>query len=92
MDLANTLCEEERVNLLARDDGRNIRRAYRIERSVDLFGHHIVEWQWGRVGTAGQARQVSFAERTAAVQLVRTLLRRRDSAPRRIGVTYRPCP
>lgn len=92
MDLAISLSEDENIRLLARDDVRNIRRGYRIERSVDLFGHHIVEWGWGRVGTAGEARQVSFAEQTAAVQFVRTLLRRRDSAPRRLGVPYRPCP
>jgi predicted DNA-binding WGR domain protein len=78
------------VRLEARDDSRNIRRGYRIERSIDLFGHHIVEWWWGRIGTAGQSRRLSFERSEHAAPHVSALLRRRDTAPRRLGVPYAP--
>jgi predicted DNA-binding WGR domain protein len=88
MGLADDLADGGRVHLVACDEARNIRRGYRIERSVDLFGHHIVDWSWGRLGTAGQSRRVSFAEDGEARRFVRSLLLHRGTAPRRIGLAY----
>jgi predicted DNA-binding WGR domain protein len=68
MSLADQLADAPHIRLVACDEARNIRRGYRIERSVDLFGFHIVDWSWGRIGTAGQSRlnsscaACSFAE------------------------------
>ena len=68
--------------------GRDRRLAYRIERSVNLFGFHIVDWNSGRIGTAGQFRRVAFSCGNQAQQFVRSLLLRRDTAPKRIGIAY----
>jgi len=54
-----------------------------------LFGSVIVEYGWGRIGTLGQKRTVSFAQEDDAERFVRSRLRERASARRRIGVDYR---
>jgi predicted DNA-binding WGR domain protein len=77
-----------RVRLQAVDQSRNIARGYEIEASPDLFGHWIVALHWGRLGTRGQSRSISFADPQAASRFVRVTLRRRASAEQRIGVAY----
>jgi predicted DNA-binding WGR domain protein len=74
--------------LEAIDRPRNIARRYVVALSEDLFGSAIVEFSWGRIGTRGQSRKVSFAQRPDADRFVEQLLRRRAGAPRRIGVVY----
>lgn len=68
---------------------RNIARRYTVALSRDLFGASIVEFAWGRIGTKGQGRAVSFTCADEAARFARQLLRRRASAPKRIGVPYR---
>jgi predicted DNA-binding WGR domain protein len=68
---------------------RNVARRYTVALSRDLFGASIVEFAWGRIGTKGQGRAVSFASEDEASRFARQLLRRRASAPKRIGVPYR---
>jgi predicted DNA-binding WGR domain protein len=68
---------------------RNVARRYTVALSRDLFGASIVEFAWGRIGTKGQGRAVSFACEDEAARFARQLLRRRASAPKRIGVPYR---
>jgi predicted DNA-binding WGR domain protein len=68
---------------------RNVARRYAVALSRDLFGTSIVEFAWGRIGTKGQGRAVSFACEQEAACFARQLLRRRASAPKRIGVPYR---
>ena len=60
---------------------RNIARRYTVALSQDLFGASIVEFAWGRIGTKGQGRAVSFACADEAARFARHLLRRRASAP-----------
>ena len=79
-----------RLELVAVDQERNIARRYVIELVEDLFGHHVLETAWGRVGGWTSAKQVSFADRAEADRVVGYHLRRRASAERRIGVAYRP--
>ncbi|MGL5840145.1 MAG: WGR domain-containing protein [Sphingorhabdus sp.] len=76
--------------LQALDPSRNIARGYRIEASIDLFGHWIVDLHWGRIGTRGQGRTVSFADGGKAEAFIRKVLQRRASAPKRIGINYTP--
>ncbi len=76
------------LRLQAIDTARNIARGYAIHAAVDLFGHWIVDLHWGRVGTRGQGRKLSFALEQDAARFVRSTLARRDSAKRRIGVGY----
>ena len=78
--------------LEAVDRPRNIARRYSVALSRDLFGSSIVEFSWGRIGTRGQSRRVSFAQLRDADRFVAQLLRRRAGAPKRIGVAYREVP
>jgi predicted DNA-binding WGR domain protein len=79
-----------RIHLQAIDPARNIARDYRIEATTDLFGHVIVELHWGRIGTKGQWRALSFAETKDATRFVQAVLARRKRAKSRIGVAYLP--
>ena len=83
-----TALDDRFIWLEAVDLGRIIARPYAIALSQDLFGSAIVQFSWGRIGTRGQSRTVSFAARQDADRFVAQLLRRRAGAPRRIGVGY----
>jgi predicted DNA-binding WGR domain protein len=85
---SGTALDDRFIWLEAVDRGRNIARRYAIAQSQDLFGSAIVQFWWGRIGTLGQSRTVSFAVRQDADRFVAQLLRRRAGAPRRIGVGY----
>ncbi|AKH44313.1 putative DNA-binding WGR domain protein [Altererythrobacter atlanticus] len=77
------------VHLRAVDPARNVARRYEIVATAGLFGEIIVQVDWGRIGTRGQSRRLSFPSEGEAGDYVRTLLRRRNTAHRRIGVAYR---
>ncbi len=83
------LAAEPQIMLQAVDPSRNIRRAYRISRTPDLFGWQIVSWSWGRLGCQGRQRARAFEDEADAIAFARQLLARRTSAPGRIGVAYR---
>ena len=68
---------------------RNVARRYTVALSRDLFGATLVEFAWGRIGTKGQGRAVSFACADEAARFARQRLRRRASAPKRIWVAHR---
>ena len=65
------------------------RRAYEIHVGSDLFGQLVVTIDFGVIGTRGQRRVHLVADIADAQVVVRRALRRRLSAPRRIGVPYR---
>lgn len=71
------------------DPARNIARDYELLVTTDLFGWTLVERRWGRIGTSGQSTCRSFADRSAAANVVASVRRRRGSAQRRIGTEYR---
>lgn len=77
-----------RIELRALDPARNIRRAWSIAASPDLFGAWVVQTSFGRIGSAGRVMVASHASEAAARASVARALRRRASAPRRIGVAY----
>jgi predicted DNA-binding WGR domain protein len=87
---ASTTPLPHHIHLQAIDSARNIARRYAIEASADLFGHIIVDLHWGRIGTKGQSRTVSFAQAQDASRFIRQTLNRRASAKKRLGVGYRP--
>jgi hypothetical protein len=66
-------------------------RAYRIVAGRDLFGVWMVEMSYGRIGTLGRTKARSYICIEDAAVAVRESLRRRATAPRRIGVAYRLC-
>jgi len=76
------------ISLRAVNPARNIARHYQIELSRDLFGLWVVDCRWGRIGTSGRARRVSFQAAGEAQAYMRGLIRRRAAARLRIGVPY----
>ena len=64
-------------------------RQYRVEAGTDLFGVWVVEISYGRIGTAGRSRSYVVRDEEEARRLARSILKRRATAPRRIGVAYR---
>ena len=77
------------ILLEARSAVRRCWRAYEIEVGADLFGAWLVEMSYGRIGTMGRSKIRSFATAADAQAEVDRCLRKRASAPRRIGVAYR---
>lgn len=77
-----------RISAEAHDDVRNVHRVYTIEVGRDLFADWVVEIRFGRKGTRGRDQVRRFSVMEHARTEVRRRLRRRISAPRRIGVTY----
>ena len=80
----------EPLELVAIDPARNIRRRWQVMAARDLFGRIMVETRWGRIGSRGQLRVHSFAQEGDALRYIRTLLARRATARRRLGVSYMP--
>jgi predicted DNA-binding WGR domain protein len=51
-----------RANLMAFDPQKNVARAWRVEVERDLFGHVVVSTEWGRIGSRGQHKRISFSD------------------------------
>jgi predicted DNA-binding WGR domain protein len=77
------------IALQARAPAANRQRAWRLEAGRDLFGAWTIEVQFGRIGRVGRTLQRSFAAEAELRAFVRSRLRRRATAPARIGVAYR---
>ena len=76
------------TRLQAEDLTLNRRRAYQLEVGRDLFGDWRVEVTFGRIGARGRTLSYHLESEDDARRLARTCLRRRASAPRRLGVSY----
>ncbi len=74
--------------LHACDPARKHWRAYRVEAGQDLLGDWLVEVTFGRIGPGGRIVRYVASNEADARGLARACLRRRASAPRRIGVAY----
>jgi predicted DNA-binding WGR domain protein len=80
---------ETRIELQARDPAANRQRTWRLEAGRDLFGAWTTEVQFGRIGRPGRTLRRAFAAETELQAFVHARLRRRATAPARIGVAYR---
>ena len=80
---------EMRIELRACDPAANRRRAWRLEAGRDLFGAWTTEVQFGRIGRPGRTIRQAFISEPELQAFVRRRLKRRATAPRRIGVAYR---
>src|SRR5512147_1852288 len=78
-----------RITLEARNPARGCLRHYRVEAGTDLFGAWVVVISYGRIGTAGRSRSFVVRDEDDARRLAQSILKRRATAPRRIGVAYR---
>jgi predicted DNA-binding WGR domain protein len=75
--------------LEARQPSRNICRFYEVAVGRDLFDLWTVVTRNGRIGRRGQQRSHAVESLDAAHREVDLILRKRASAPRRIGTEYR---
>jgi hypothetical protein len=75
--------------LEARDPALDRFRSYRLQGGTDLFGAWLVEVSYGRIGTPGRQLRNVAADEAEARKLVHHCLRRRATAKKRIGVSYR---
>ncbi len=78
-----------RITLEARNPARGCLQHYRVEAGTDLFGVWVVEISYGRIGTVGRSRSFVVRDQAEARHLAQSILKRRATAPRRIGVAYR---
>ncbi len=76
------------IHLEARDPARNIWRAYSITGGQDLFGDWVVVLSYGRIGAKGRTKTVTLPDEEAARCYVRQCLKKRENAPKRIGIGY----
>lgn len=77
------------VTFEAHNDQRNHHRRYEIRLGRDLFGEWTVALRYGRTGRGGQEVRHSAANSEQLRKVIRESLRRRLSAPKRIGCAYR---
>jgi predicted DNA-binding WGR domain protein len=77
------------VTFEAHNDERNHHRRYEVRLGRDLFGQWCVSLIYGRAGRAGQVVRHSGADLDFARKVISDSLRRRLSAPRRLGVSVR---
>jgi len=78
-----------RIELHAINPAKNNFRFYRIESGLDLFGDFLVVIRFGRIGTRGSSRTFVVENADEARLMVAECMKKRQTAPRRIGVEYR---
>jgi predicted DNA-binding WGR domain protein len=76
------------VSLEAHNAERNHHRRYEIRLGRDLFGDWTVCFLYGRMGRAGQMVRHSGPDPEQLRQAICASLRRRLTAPKRIGCAY----
>ena len=72
----------------AHHTAKNHHRRYEVVIGRDLLGDWTVAIRYGRIGQAGQERRYASANPQEMRAVIRDRLRRRLSAPRRIGCRY----
>ncbi len=75
--------------LEARDPALGRFRSYHLQAGQDLFGAWLVEVSYGRIGTPGRRLRYLASDEAEARKLVHHCLRRRATAKKRIGISYR---
>jgi hypothetical protein len=74
--------------LEAKDANRNIHLAYSIAYGQDLFGNWIVDITYGRIGGKRPKLVTVVSNEDGAIKYVQKSFKRRQYAPKRIGVGY----
>jgi predicted DNA-binding WGR domain protein len=77
------------IALRAENGPANHWRSYELRIDRDLMGTWLLTVQWGRIGAAGTRKTSVLEDIDDAWLLMRSLLRRRQTAPKRIGCNYR---
>lgn len=76
------------LRLEAHSDERNHHRRYEVSVDRDLLEHWVVTIRYGRVGAPLREVRLGGADVATAKAVVEHRLRRRLSAPKRIGCRY----
>ena len=76
------------IKLEAKNPEKGNFRAYEIDAGPDLFGQWQIEVKYGRIGRRGRSVTYSAADDADAAAIIRHCLKRRSTAPKRIGVPY----
>jgi predicted DNA-binding WGR domain protein len=76
------------VGLRAIHDGLNVARFWRLRADLDLLGRITVVTEWGRIGTRGHTKRMTFDDADNARRQIASSLNRRGTAERRVGVAY----
>jgi hypothetical protein len=76
------------ILLEARNPSRNILRSYYISAWHDLFDRLMIEVVHGRVGAKGKSSMFFMNHQEEAIEFISELLKRRESAVKRLGVPY----
>ena len=79
---------ETSIGLEARNPLADRMRRWSVEIGQDLLGMWLVDVQFGRIGSKGRRLRHAFSDEPAAQAYVGLALRRRATAPGRIGVAY----
>jgi predicted DNA-binding WGR domain protein len=77
------------LTLVAHNAERNHHRHYAVTVGRDLLNDWTVAIRFGRTGQRGRELQYADADPLAIIAIIRDRLRRRLSAPKRIGCPYR---
>jgi hypothetical protein len=77
------------VSFEAHNIEKNHHRRYNVTVGRDLFGYWTVSIRYGRTGHLGRELRYAGSQAEDLRAIVRDRLRRRLSAPRRIGCSYR---
>jgi len=77
------------LHLQACSPEKNIFRAYNIWLGQDLFGDWMLSVNYGRIRTKGTNRVYIFPSREEALKKLTFILRKRSSASKRIGCSYK---
>ena len=77
------------VALEAYNPEKNHHRRYQVRLGRDLFDDWTVEIHYGRCGQGGQGKQFTSPKAAEMKALIQDRLRRRLSAPKRVGCRYR---
>ena len=81
--------EKFHIKLEAKNPEKGNFRSYAIDAGPDLFGHWEIEVSYGRIGRRGRSVTYSAPDDVAAATIIRQCLKKRSSAPKRIGVPYK---
>jgi len=77
------------IKLEAKNPEKGNFRSYAIDAGPDFFGHWEIEVTYGRIGRRGRSVTYSAPDDMAAATIIRHCLKKRSSAPKRIGVPYK---
>ncbi|MCA9470136.1 MAG: WGR domain-containing protein [Nitrospira sp.] len=81
--------ERFHIKLEAKNPEKGNFRSYAIDAGKDLFGHWEIEVSYGRISRRGRSVTYSAPDDGAAATIIRHCLKKRASAPKRIGVPYK---